>query len=224
MTTTPTPISITPPTAVQALAAVMAEVQAVRKNERNQQQGFNFRGVDAVVNAVGPVFRTHGVVVGSEVLSHTFAEVEVGTKRTPMGHAMVTVRYRFYGPAGDYVEASAAAEAMDSGDKATPKAMSVAYRTALIQALCLPTDELDPDAVSYERSERGEQPPARRPGRQTKTPDVNSVKAQIATHFPGKSRTELAQIVTDSLGKPAAEATVEDLQGLLASLEQGAAA
>jgi len=44
------------------------------------------------------------------------------------------------------------AESMDSGDKATAKAMSVAFRTALLQTLCLPTDESDPDADSYVRS------------------------------------------------------------------------
>jgi hypothetical protein len=41
---------------------------------------------------------------------------------------------------------------MDSGDKATAKAMSVAYRTALLQVLCLPTDEPDPDSHTYERA------------------------------------------------------------------------
>lgn len=211
------------PTAVRALAAVMADVQAVRKSERNQQQGFSFRGFDAVVNAVGPVFRTHGVVVGSEVLAHTFDEVEVGKARTPMGHAMVTVRYRFYGPAGDYVEASAAAEAMDSGDKATPKAMSVAYRTALIQALCLPTDEVDPDAETYTRSERGEEPPARGRQRQTRTTSINAVKAQIAAAMPGRTPAEIRQAVVDGCGKPYEELTVEDLQGFLATLEGAAA-
>ena len=43
---------------------------------------------------------------------------------------------------------------MDAGDKATAKAMSVAFRTALLQSLCLPTDDIDPDAQSYERSEK----------------------------------------------------------------------
>jgi hypothetical protein len=41
---------------------------------------------------------------------------------------------------------------MDAGDKATAKAMSVAFRTALLQSLSLPTDDVDPDAHSYERS------------------------------------------------------------------------
>jgi hypothetical protein len=46
---------------------------------------------------------------------------------------------------------------MDSGDKAAPKAMSVAYRIALLQALNLPTDDADPDSQSYERSPRQQQ-------------------------------------------------------------------
>ena len=41
---------------------------------------------------------------------------------------------------------------MDVGDKGTPKAMSVAYRIVLLQMLCIPTDEPDPDSQSYERA------------------------------------------------------------------------
>jgi hypothetical protein len=69
-----------------------------------------------------------------------------------MGHVKVKVTYTFIGANGDAIKATVVGEAMDSGDKATAKAMSVAFRTALLQALSLPTDELDPDAQSYERS------------------------------------------------------------------------
>ena len=41
---------------------------------------------------------------------------------------------------------------MDSGDKATAKAMSVAFRTALLQVFFLPTDEKDPDEDSFVRT------------------------------------------------------------------------
>ena len=47
------------------------------------------------------------------------------------------------------METRVAAESWDTGDKAMPKAMSVAMRTALIQALALPTDEPDPDSFTY---------------------------------------------------------------------------
>lgn len=139
-------------TAVEAIAAVMVDVQGVAKRQQNESQGFNFRGIDAVVNAVGPALRTHGVVVVPQVEDYQYGSVEVGRNRTPMGHVRVTVRYRWHGPEGDYIDSVTVGEAMDSGDKATAKAMSVAFRTAMLQALALPTDEPDPDTQVYERS------------------------------------------------------------------------
>lgn len=140
------------PTIQQALAAVMADVRGVGKDDVNSQQGYKFRGIDAVVNAVGPSLRKNNVVVLPAIQSYEYNEVLVGKNRTPMGHARLIVKYTFVGPAGDTLEAITPGEANDSGDKATPKAMSVAFRTALLQALALPTDEPDPDAHTYQRS------------------------------------------------------------------------
>lgn len=139
----------------ERLLAVMNEVQSVGKNDRNQQQGFNFRGIDAVINAVGPAFRKHGIIVVPAVLRNYYEQVEVGKNRTTMGHARLEVEFRFIAVDGSQVDAVVPAEAMDSGDKATAKAMSVALRTALLQVLALPTDEPDPDASSYERAPAG---------------------------------------------------------------------
>lgn len=144
-----------------ALSAVMDSVRAVHKDSVNSQQGFKFRGVDAVVNAVGPALRRHGVIVTPHVLSSEQTTVEVGRNRTQMGHVRVHVQYTFHGPAGDTIDCSVVAESMDAGDKATPKAMSVAYRTALLQALCLPTDEADPDEQTYQRSDAWQPEPDR---------------------------------------------------------------
>jgi hypothetical protein len=135
-----------------ALAAVMADVTHVGKDGKNTAQGYSFRGIDGVLNAVGPALRRHGVVVMPHLENVEHQLVEVGKNRTPMRQASVTVRYCFHGPAGDWLDCVVAAESMDSGDKATSKAMSVALRTALIQALALPTHEPDPDESSYERS------------------------------------------------------------------------
>ena len=140
-------------TVIDALTQVMAEVRAVGKNDRNTHQNFDFRGIDAVVNAVGPVLRTHGVVVMPTEVVETHEQVEVGGKRTLMESVHVTATYTFYGPEGDHLSCQVAGAAMDAGDKAAPKAMSVAFRTALLQALCLPTDEPDPDSHTYERAE-----------------------------------------------------------------------
>lgn len=136
----------------QALGQVMNDVGAVRKNERNTHQNFNFRGIDSVINAVSPAFRKHGVFCTPTVISSEYESVQVGQNRTVMGHARVMVVYTFHASDGTSVTATVSAESMDSGDKATAKAMSVAYRTALLQTLCLPTDEADPDADTFERS------------------------------------------------------------------------
>ena len=137
------------PTVVQALSLVMADIGAVAKSGVNQQQKFYFRGVDAVVNAASPAFRRRGVVVIPTLLekSRTSSQTKSGST---LNVVEVTVKYTFHGPAGDSVCAVVAAEAFDSGDKATAKAMSVAFRTALLQTLALPTDEADPDADVYD--------------------------------------------------------------------------
>lgn len=140
-----------PITIHQRLSAVMEDVGAVGKGERNAQQGFNFRGVDAVVKAVAPALRKHGVTVMPTVIEKYR---EAGTTKAggSMETVYLTVQYTLFGPAGDSVTGIVAAQANDTADKATAKAMSVAYRTFWLQALCIPTDEPDPD-LSY--TERG---------------------------------------------------------------------
>jgi len=136
----------------QALSEVMKAVGAIAKKDKNTAQGFNFRGIDSVVNAVSPALQKFGVVVVPSVEEYDYQTVEIGRNRTAMGHVRVKVTYTFIGANGDSLKATVVGEAMDSGDKATAKAMSVAFRTALLQSLSLPTDEVDPDAHSYERS------------------------------------------------------------------------
>jgi prophage DNA circulation protein len=139
-------------TVQQAWSDVMADVQALGKNSRvdSGPARFNFRGVDDVMNVVGPALRKHGVSVVPVAVSHS-AENVTTRNGANMRNVTVFVSYAINGPAGDSMPGAAAGEAADSGDKATPKAMSVAFRTFLLQSLCLPTDEQDPDQHQYER-------------------------------------------------------------------------
>ena len=136
----------------QALNAVMRDVQAVRKGERNTHGGFNFRGIDAVTNAVGPALRAHGVIVVPNVLDAQYDVVHVGKQQTIMSRVVLRIEWKWYGPEGDFITCVTQGESFDSGDKATAKAHSVAFRTAMLQTLCLPTDEKDPDVDTYERA------------------------------------------------------------------------
>lgn len=139
------------PTVVEALSRVMGDVQSVSKNSRNTSQNFNFRGIDAVMNAVGPALREHGVVVVPTKTKYDVEEYQSSQGKRMKG-VTLTVTFRFYGPAGDFIEATATGESSDAGDKAMPKAHSVAFRTMLLQALCIPTDEPDPDLEAHERA------------------------------------------------------------------------
>jgi len=187
------------PTVHEAWAKVMADVQALGKNSRvdSGPARFNFRGVDDVMNAVGPVLRNHGVSVVPVSVTHVPEDVTT-TKGSKMRNVTVTVTYAINGPSGDSMPGAAAGEAADSGDKATPKAMSVAFRTFLLQSLCLPTDEPDPDRHQYERA---------------------PVESPLDTALRGIQETE---------GNPDARARVlawADAQGLTAQLrERGAVA
>lgn len=138
----------------EAMLQVMRSVGSVKKLDRNTSSGagYNFRGIDAVTSAVYPALVEHGVVVVPKVLDYQYGTVVVGQKRTEMSHVRLTVQFTWIGPEGDTLEGVSAGEAFDSGDKATAKAHSVAFRTALLQTLCLPTDEPDPDSHTYERA------------------------------------------------------------------------
>lgn len=135
----------------QAVANVMRDVQNVKKKDRNDHQKFNFRGIDAVMSAVGPVLRAHGVVVVPIKMEKEKRDTTTSTGK-PAVDVDVKNTYRWFGPAGDYFDTEVTGEAMDNGDKGTAKANSVAFRTLLLQALCLPTDEPDPDSFSPERA------------------------------------------------------------------------
>lgn len=132
----------------EAIAAVMHDVRAVGKGEKHGQ-GWSFRGVDAVVNAVAPACRKHGLVMLPVAVVQS-SETVTGSGGKAQRAVTVQVTYRLVGPEGDELTVEVVGEAMDHGDKATAKAMSVAWRTALLQAFMLPTDEQDPDHDTYE--------------------------------------------------------------------------
>lgn len=169
----------------EAWSAVMSDVQSVSKDSRNTQQNFNFRGIDAVMNTVGPALRRHGVMVIPEAVSETAERYETApkanaTRGTAMVNRLVEVRFRVFGPRGDYFTGSAFGEAADSGDKAMSKAHSVAYRTFLLQALTIPTDEPDPDASAHERTAPARTAGSRNDEAQAAPPQEQKSPADVA--------------------------------------------
>ena len=147
--------------------AAMREVGHVGKREQanmGRSGSFNFRGIDAVMNAVGPAFRKYGIFVMPELLSEEYERVPRNNGGM-MVATRVRVRYHIMSETGDgEFSGTAIGEANDTADKATAKAMSVAFRTFLLQSLVLPTDEQDPDLTHNEvgahQQRRGQAPSA----------------------------------------------------------------
>ncbi len=141
-----------------AICGVMEDVGAVEKNDLNKQQGFKYRGIDAVMNALNPAMIKHKIFCAPEVLEQTREE-----RRTAKGgsllYSICRIRYRFFTTDGSYIDTIVVGEGMDSGDKATNKAMAVAFKYACFQLFCIPTENMldDPDNTIPESSTKKNQ-------------------------------------------------------------------
>jgi hypothetical protein len=133
---------------------VMREVREIRKDGLYNGGGtrYNFRGVDAAMNIFGAAIRKHGVVVFPSQVKTSYRDTKT-TKGNAVRECTVEVVYTIMGPKGDSFTGMGAGESLDSADKGTAKAMSVALRVFLLQAGMVPTESRDPDADRHERGE-----------------------------------------------------------------------
>lgn len=124
----------------ERMSAILADVGAVGKTGRNEQQNYSFRSIDAVYNAIHPALAKHKVFCCPEVLESERFEWKTG-KGTQMLSVVLKVRHRFYASDGSYVDVVTVGEGSDTGDKASNKAMSAAFKYALFMVFCIPTEE-----------------------------------------------------------------------------------
>lgn len=120
----------------------------IEKSRQNTQQGFAFRGIDDVYNALSSVLAQHQLCIIPRVVRR-----EVTERQTQRGGVLfyVVVEVEFdlvCAVDGSTHMARFCGEAMDSGDKATNKAMSAAYKYMALQLFCIPT-EADNDADAH---------------------------------------------------------------------------
>ncbi|MDR1328873.1 MAG: ERF family protein [Oscillospiraceae bacterium] len=129
-----------------AIAAIISDIGAVGKNQKNQQQNFKYRGIDDIMNALQPLLSKHKVFSVPQILDQKREERQ-SKNGSVLIYSICTIKYTFYAEDGSFVEAVVIGEGMDSGDKATNKAMSIAFKYACFQVFCIPTEEMpDPDA------------------------------------------------------------------------------
>jgi hypothetical protein len=143
------------PAVYGAIAAVIADLSKVgiAKDRENKSQGagFKFRGIDDVYNALSALLAKHGLVVLPRMLTRAITERE-SRNGGVLFTVVVEAEFDFVSALdGSRHTVRTFGEAMDSGDKATNKAMSAAYKYAAFQAFCIPTEgDNDADATTHE--------------------------------------------------------------------------
>lgn len=133
---------------------IMKDCPAIAKNSTNTTQGYKFRGIEDVTNNIQPLLIKHGVFVVPSVINVERQE-RTTNKGSALLYSVLTIKYTFYAEDGSSIEAVVVGEGMDSGDKASNKAMAVGMKYALFQVFCIPTNDIpDPDKESHEVAPR----------------------------------------------------------------------
>ncbi len=124
----------------EAIAGAMGEIKAVGKNQKNEKQGYSYRGIDDIANEMHSILSKHKIFITPDILEHIREERET-LKGTNLIYSIIKVKYTFWTVDGSSVSCTVIGEGMDSGDKATNKALATAYKYALTQIFCIPTAE-----------------------------------------------------------------------------------
>ena len=140
----------------QAINGVMAEIGAIGKNKKNSVQGFMYRSIDDVMNALQPALINQKLCIVPEILEDKSSE-RMSKSGSITKYTELKMKYTFFADDGSFVTAIVKGEAMDIGDKGANKAMSIAYKYACFQVFCIPTEEMfDPDSESPKLEKKAE--------------------------------------------------------------------
>lgn len=128
----------------QKIIEVMKKTGSISKEK--QGNGYKFRGIDDVYNALHDILADVGLFSVPEILEER-SEERSSKSGGVLIYRILKIRYTFYAEDGSNLSLTVMGEAMDSGDKASNKAMSVAHKYALLQIFCIPTiEEKDPES------------------------------------------------------------------------------
>lgn len=137
----------------QKMTSILKETKAITKSEKNQQQGFKFRGIDNVMNELHELFAKNDVFILQEVQDFTVDDRPTAKGGT-LFYTRAKIKFRYMTTDGSFVETVNVGEAMDSGDKGMNKAMSIALKYSLLQMFLIPTEEpKDPDRDTPEETD-----------------------------------------------------------------------
>ena len=129
------------PKVYKSILSVAGELSksGISKDRKNQQQGYMFRGIDDLYNELAPLLVKHNLIILPNHISRSVSERPNRTGDSLIFTAILETEFTFVSTEdGSTHTIKIFGEAMDNSDKATNKAMSVAYKYAMIQAFCIP--------------------------------------------------------------------------------------
>ena len=157
----------TAPKVYQAIVNVMAALakDGISKDRKNQQQGYNFRGIDDVYNALAQKLSDNKLCMLPISMSPTREERATKNGGT-LFYVNISAEFELISAEdGSSKIIQVLGEAMDSGDKATNKSMSAAYKYAALMAFCIPTEgDNDSENHTHEVVAKAPSAPAPKPG------------------------------------------------------------
>ena len=129
-----------PPEVYRAIRAISADIAetGLPKQNFNLSDDYFYRSIDDVVGCLAPLLARHALCVLPRAIERTSAE-RIVHPRAVWTHVSVQVAYDLVSTEdGSQHTIEAFGEALDETDKATSKAMSAAYKSAMLQAFCIP--------------------------------------------------------------------------------------
>lgn len=148
----------------KAINEVMKDLGAIAKGRKNTHQGYAFRGIEDFYNSIHPELAAKGIFIATQVIDKVSETHQKGDKTS--FRVMLNVNHKFYADDGSFVEVITAGEGIDTSDKATSKALSMAMKYAFIQTFSIPTQDMsDPerDSPSVDLTNPVENRPAQAP-------------------------------------------------------------
>lgn len=140
------------PQVYRAINAVSGELApaGIAKLHRNERDDYFYRSIDDVLNRLSPLLAKHKLCVLPRALKRTCTD-RAGDGDLLLVNVALKVAFDIASAAdGSCHTVEAFGEALDPGDKATAKAMSSAYKQAMLQLFCVPVaDTEDADRSSY---------------------------------------------------------------------------
>jgi len=122
------------------LADIQADIEGITKNHTNKSQGYDFRSVDDVLNMLHGLLVKHRVVVVPEKVGEARHEERPSKSGGILIARIYDIKYTMYAEDGSSVSAIVPGEGMDSGDKASNKALSGSYKYWAFLTFSIPTE------------------------------------------------------------------------------------